>query len=79
MNDDRTESGWQGYSVNTFGVKVNNHSNEIQVFTNIEDAIVHAVKNYQKEILWLNSNVIITVDEMMTPERAKFWQEITRE
>ena len=79
MNDDKTQNDWQGYSRNTFGVKTNNNSNEIRLFNNIQKAIVYAVMNYQKEIFWINSNVIITVAEMMIPQRAKFWKEITQE
>ena len=77
----KIKSGWQTitYSQNTFGVKINNHSNEIQAFTNIQRAIVYAIMNYKQEIFWLNSNVKITVAEMMIPERAKFWEEIIQE
>ena len=76
MNDDKTKSGWQSYSRNTFGVKQNN---DMKTFTNIKKATSYAAMHCQQKIIWLNSNVIITVAEMMISERAQMWEEITKE
>lgn len=88
----KTKSGWQKYSKkganlpvadtyhkNIFGVKMANSNNKIRVFTSLECAVTNAVKNSTKEIIWLNSDIIITVSEMMDSERAKFWKKIIQE
>ena len=61
-------------NVNEFAVKGKN--NRIRILKNLDSAIKFAIKWFQREIRWQNSDIIITVAEMMNPERSKFLKEI---
>jgi len=77
----KTKDGWQdcsGFdnSQNTFGVKQNNDSNEMLFFADLDKAIFYAVRNFQREVIWLDTDIVITIDEMLNHDRAKFLKTI---
>jgi len=55
---------------NRFGVKEKNNPGRMRFFADMDNAIVFAVMNYQKEITWLNTNVILSVSEIMVATLA---------
>ena len=77
MNKDFCKGNRPNDRVNEFAVKGKN--NKIRIFKNLDSSIKFAIKWYQHEIRWQNSNIIITVAEMMNPERADFWRKIIKE
>ena len=55
----------KGVKENRFGVKERSNPDRMNVFTRLDDAIVFAVMNYQKEITWINNNSVFSVAEIM--------------
>ena len=79
----KTKDVWQSCSEfdsfqNTFGVKQNNDSNGMLFFTELDKAISYAVMNCQCEVIWTNTDIVITVDEMLNHDRAQFLREIIK-
>jgi len=63
---------------NRFGVKEKNNPDKVKVFTSLDDAIVFAVMNYEREITWLNNSLVFTVAEMMLWGRGQMLREIIK-